>query len=112
MAYKTSFILSLIFVIQLLLIIGDVFTIQVLHARLDALALTAGYWISQRGAITEDLLSFLDDRGATFTCVSHCQPTFGQTVEFTLSRMYDPLIISDSAMMLVVTHYSVVGYYY
>ena len=52
MAYKIGFILSLIFVVQLFVLMGDIMAIQMIYTNLDAVSVTAGYLISQNGKIT------------------------------------------------------------
>jgi|LakMenE01Jun11ns_1017448.scaffolds.fasta_scaffold9859234_3 hypothetical protein len=111
MAYKTSFILSLIFVIQLLLLIGDLLMIQVAHARLDAIGLAASALISRQGGINEEIVSFTEQQSTTLTCLSMCSPRLGDVLTFRLEKTIDPFIISEDTIQLSVIYHAVIGFY-
>jgi hypothetical protein len=111
MAYKTSFILSLIFVIQLLLLIGDLVMIQVTHARLDAIGLATSSLISRQGGINEDIVAFTEGQSTTLTCLSMCTPRLGDVLTFQLEKELDPFIISHESIQLRIIYHAVIGYY-
>lgn len=111
MAYKTSFILSLIFVIQLLLLIGDLVMIQVTHARMDAIGLATSSLISRQGGINEDIEAFAQSQSTTLTCLSMCSPRLGDVLTFQLEKTIDPFVISQDLIQLRVVYHAVIGYY-
>lgn len=111
MAYKTSFILSLIFVIQLLLFIGDLVMIQISHARLDAIGLATSALIARNGGINETIIEFTEQQSTTLTCLSVCTPQLGDVLTFQLEKEIDPLILSQDSIRLSVIYHAVIGYY-
>lgn len=112
MAYKWSMLLSLVFVFQLLLMSGDIATTQVIHGHLQALATQVSQSISLSGRITVELEQWVEAKDINLTCISSCTPLFGDTLTFTLSQMYTPLIMSNHPMQISVTRYAVIGLYY
>jgi hypothetical protein len=112
MAYKWSMLLSLIFVFQLLLMSGDIATTQVIHGHLQALSTQVSQSISLSGRITPELEQWVQAKDVNLVCISLCNPLFGDTLTFTLSQTYTPLIMSNQPMQISVTRYAVIGLYY
>lgn len=112
MSYKMGLILSLTFVIQLFVFACDMISIQLIHSNLDAKAVTIGYLIANRGNLDDLFIADIENRyNITFACESNCTPRFGDVVEYTISTIYDPLIISNDPMIVCVRRSTVVGYY-
>lgn len=111
MSYKFGFILSLFFVIQILMLGGDIYALQLVHSHLDALGQTAAFRISQAGRIDEATRDWLTSKNVTVTCHLNCTPRFGDVLEFSLETTYDPLIISSETMTVSVMRSAVIGYY-
>lgn len=111
MSYKIAFILSLTFVVQILLLGGDIFSLQLVSARLDALAQTASFRIAQAGRIDNATTSWLSHKNIAISCLSNCVPRFGDTLEFMLETNYEPIIISPETITVRITRATVIGYY-
>jgi len=112
MSYKMSFILSLIFVIQIFLLGSDILCLQVIYSELDAVALSAQYMIATDAGITPNTIAFVEDSiGGNISCTANCSPRFGDTLIFEIGVSYDPLIMSNGPMELVVQRSAVIGYY-
>ena len=112
MANKWSFLLSLIFVIQLLLMTGDLATVQVYQTQMQAFATTVGQRISLEGGMTPAVMNWANATGYTLECLQQCQPQFGDTLTYQVSRSFDPLIISDTPLTLRIVRHAVIGMYY
>jgi hypothetical protein len=112
MASKLGFILSLIFVIQLLLMTGDIAIIQAKQTQLQAFATTIGQRISLEGGLNQTMVDWATDEGFFLTCLSNCQPQFGDTLTYRLEVVVTPLIISNNPMSLRIVRHAVIGIYY
>lgn len=112
MGHKIASILSLIFVFQLLLMIGDVTAIQVIQSDMQALATTIVHEIALKGRIDESMEARAEAKGYNLVCLAMCQPQFGDTLTFELQTDYAPLILSDQPLSMTVRRYAVVGVYY
>jgi hypothetical protein len=112
MASKWGFILSLIFVIQLLLMTGDIAVIQAKQTQLQSFATTIGQRISLEGGLNQTLVDWADQQGFQLSCVSNCQPQFGDTLTYQLETAFTPLIISNNPMSLRIVRHAVIGIYY
>lgn len=112
MASKWGFILSLIFVIQLLLMTGDIAVIQAKQTQLQSFATTIGQRISLEGGLHQTLVLWAEQQGFQLSCVSNCQPQFGDTLTFQLETGVTPLIISNNPMSLRIVRHAVIGIYY
>lgn len=112
MASKWGMILSLIFVIQLLLITGDIAIIQAKHSHLQSFATTVGQRISLEGGLFSSHQTWARSEGLKLTCVLMCQPQFGDTLTFKLEVVVDPLILSNGPITLAIVRHTVIGIYY
>ncbi len=112
MASKWGMILSLIFVIQLLLITGDIAIIQAKHSHLQSFATTIGQRISLEGGLFTSHQTWAKTEGLTLTCIALCQPQFGDTLSFKLEVMVYPLILSNDPITLAIVRHTVIGIYY
>ena len=75
MGSKIGFILSLLFVVQLFVLAGDIMAIQMIYTNLDAVSVSAGYIISQKGTITEEVINLVqEEAGASIEQVGDAVP--------------------------------------
>jgi hypothetical protein len=112
MAYKWSMLLSLIFVFQLLLMSGDIATTQVIHGHMMAVATKVSQDISLKGSIQVELTQWVESKNMTITCLSVCNPLFGDTLTFQLTQTFTPLIMSNQPIEVSVIRYAIIGLYY
>lgn len=112
MAYKIGFLLSLIFVVQMFLLVGDLMAVQTIYTNLDAVSISAGYIISQKGTITDEVVRLVENEAkATIVAIGDEAPLFGSLFEYKISYQYDPLYISQNSMEIAVMRSVVIGYY-
>jgi hypothetical protein len=111
-SYKIGFILSLFFVFQIIMLVGDIFSLQIIHSELDAIAHTVSYRIAKDGNITEATHQWAcENYQSQIVCLKNCQPRFGDTLEFKVIRQYQPLIINNQTITVSVKRATVIGYY-
>lgn len=112
MSYKLAFLLSFLFMIQVLLFSGDLAALEAIHNELDAVGLTVGYQISMIGSITPAIKEFVfQEAHAEIRCVSGCSSQMGEALSFELSRRYEPIIISKNEMTITVRRTAIIGYF-
>lgn len=111
MGSKLAFLLSLVFVIQVLLMGGDIFSAQLIHSEIDALAMTAAMRIAKEGGISDGLSDYVHSFNAEIDCLSACSPSFGETLTFRIYRTYQPIVIADQPIEISVKRSTVIGYY-
>ena len=112
MAYKMGFLLSLIFIVQLFVLAGDLMAVQVIYTNLDAISVTAGEIISRKGGITQEVIDLVEqEAGATITAVGDNTPLFGSAFRYRIAKEYDPFLLSSDNFEIAVTRSVVIGYY-
>ena len=112
MASKIGFILSLLLVIELFVLAGDIFSAQIIYTNLDAVSITAGNIISTKGEITDDLKNYVrNETGGEITAVGNEAPMFGSVYTFRISKEFNPMNRFTSKTEIVVTRSVVIGYY-
>jgi len=112
MAYKLGFLLSLIFIVQLFLIAGDLLAVQAIYTNLDAVSVTAGQIISIKGGITTEVVALVErETQGTITAIGDNVPMFGSPFEYKISKTYNPSILSTKEMEIAVKRSVVIGYY-
>lgn len=112
MAYKISFILSFLFVIQIFFLGGDLITTQYIYTEIDAISMTVGNLISEQGGINEEIADFVQIQcGGKLSCLSNCVPKLGEAYVYNISRSFDPLILSNEIMTISITRSVVIGYF-
>ena len=112
MSYKLGLILSMIFVVAFLLLGGDMMCLSAAYSALDSNSISIGYLIAKSSRVDEEYLSYLEETyNVTFMSISPTSPEMGDVVEFTIYRMYDPLIISKNEIKLIASRSTVIGYY-
>lgn len=112
MSSKFGLMLSMFFVVAFLLFGIDMIGIQFTYSELDQKAISISYLISKRGNIDDEYITSLENKyDVKFTCLSNCQPMFGDIVEYKLEDVYRPLVISKNEMVVSVYRSTVIGYY-
>lgn len=112
MASKWGFILSLMLMIQLLLITGDIAIIQARHSQLQSFATTMSQRISLEGGLFPTHQDWAYSEGLILTCIASCNPQFGDTLTFKLELTITPIILSKDPMTIRIIRHSVIGIYY
>ncbi len=112
MGSKLGFILSLLFLVQLFALVGDIVSIQFVYNNLDAVSVTAGYLISRRGGITSEVKSLVEEQaGASIEPVGEYVVQVGGVFQYRIFKDYSPLIVSEKAMEVAITRSIIIGYY-
>lgn len=112
MASKVGFILSLLLVIELFILAGDIFSAQIIYTNLDAVSITAGNIISTKGEITDDLKNYVrNETGGEITAVGNEAPMFGSVYTFRISKEFNPMNRFTNKTEIAVTRSVVIGYY-
>ncbi len=111
MGYKVGFILSLIFIVQLFIVAGDIVSIQVIYTNLDAVSVTAGQAISKYGEITDSVTLLVENQAkANIEALTVETPAFGSLFEYRIYTSYQPHLISTEPIEISITRSVVVGY--
>lgn len=112
MAYKLGFLLSLIFIVQIFILAGDLLAIQAIYTNLDAVSVTAGQIISVKGGITQEVIALVErEAQATITALGDNAPLFGSEFEYKIARNYSPSILSSGDIEVAIKRSVVIGYY-
>ena len=112
MSYKIGLILSTIFVVLFLLLGGDMLCLSASYSALDSNSISIGYLIAKSGRVDEEYITYLEGSfNVSFLSISPSDASSGDVVEFTIYRMYDPLIISTGELRLTASRTTVIGYY-
>jgi len=111
-SYKLGLILSLPFLMQIMLFMGDLSIVNSIQTQLDSLAQTISFKISSTGKITDELKDYaFTVAEAYLECVDGCSGYLGDILTFRLYKEYKPIIISSSKMFISVTRSTVIGYF-
>ena len=112
MSYKICLILSMIFVVAFLLLGGDMMCLSAAYSHLDSNSISIGYLIAKTGRVDPEYIQILEKTyNVHFESVHPAVPNMGDVVEFTIYRMYDPLILSKNEIRLTASRSTVIGYY-
>lgn len=112
MGYKVGFLLSLIFIVGVFIFASDLMSIQFIYTNLDAVSVTAGHVISQKGGITEEVIQLVENQaGANIEPVGDATPMFGSLFEYKIYKSYKPHFIKEDTMEIAVLRSVVIGYY-
>lgn len=112
MGYKVGFLLSLILIVQLFILGGDMFAAQAVYTTLDAVSVTAGDIISTKGSITTEVINLVySQTGGTIEAVGDDAPLFGSVFTFKISKVYEPLSTFLGSEEVSVVRSVVIGYY-
>lgn len=111
MSYKMGLLLSLVFVMSVMLLGGDLVCLTSIHNQLDALSITVAHRFETDGALLESTKRFIEANQARIRVQNDYVPAIGEEVTFTLYRPYQSFVMSNEEMMISVTRTAVVGYY-
>lgn len=112
MSYSLALIISSVFVVPFVLLGGDLVSLQAAYNQIDNIAITVGYLIAKNSRVDDEYISQLEENyKITFENITPKSPQPGETVEFTIYRMYSPLVISSNEIKVVAKRYTVIGYY-
>ena len=112
MGYKVGFVLSLLLVIELFVLAGDVLSCQIIYTNLDAISITAGNIISSKGEITDELRNYVrNESGGEITAVGDDTPLFGSVYTYKISKQYRPMNGFTSITEIAVVRSVVICYY-
>ena len=112
MSSNVSMILSMIMVAAFMILGGDMVCMSSTYSVLDNTSNTIGYLISKNRRTDSEYLSYLEGSfNVSFLSISPSDASSGDVVEFTIYRMYDPLIISTDEIRLTASRTTVIGYY-
>ena len=112
MGYKVGFLLSLLLVVELFVLAGDILSAQIIFTNLDAISITAGNIISTKGEITEELKSYVrSETGGEISAVGDETPLFGSVYTFQISKDYKPMNGFTKQSQIVVVRSVIIGYY-
>lgn len=110
MSSKLGFLLSLLFLVQVLAYSGDVYCLQLIHSSLDAVALQAGYQISRSNGLTPAIEKYVyKESGASIKALSS-ESYFGAEFRFEVFKTYSPLILKSQPMVVSVKREAILGY--
>lgn len=110
MGSKLGFILSTFFVVMVLCYSGDFYAMQAAHSYLEGMSTVVANKISLEGGLTSEMSNYLKNKNVEFHSNSQKMPKVGEVYEFTLSRVYHPMAISDSSITVTVYRSTVIGY--
>ena len=112
MSSNLALLLSMVFVVPFMLLGGDLFCLQAAYSSLDNVSITVGYLIAKNSRVDNEFISSLEDRyNITFENINPTSPSPGDVLDFTIYRMYRPLIISTDQIKIVAKRNTVIGYY-
>lgn len=112
MGYKIGFILSLLLVVELFILAGDLFSTQIIYTNLDAVSITAGTIISSKGGITQEVISYVrENSGGEIEAVGDESPLFGSIYTYRIYKEYQPLNSFLGESEISVVRSVVIGYY-
>ena len=112
MSSKLGLILSMLFVALFFLFGVDLICVQFVFSDLDAKSISISYLISQHGGLDINLINEIEETyKVDFKCLSNCNPSFGDIIEYQISKDYSPLIISNETMHITVYRSTAIGFY-
>ena len=112
MSYNLGIIISMVFVVAFVLLGGAMFCLSSFYSNLDNTSIAIGYLIAKSGRADKEYISYLETNyKVTFESITPASPTVGEVVEFTIYRMYRPLVISSNDIKVVASRSTVIGYY-
>ena len=111
MAYKLGLMLSMVFVISVMLLGGDIICVSSIHSTLDSLALVIGRKIAMEGTVSPATKQLAKEHNAIFSCPNVKTPAIGENITFYLGRWYSSFVLSSKDMLITVKRSVIVGYY-
>ena len=112
MSSKLGLILSFIFVSLFFLLGIDLLTLQFALTDLDTKSINISYLISKKATLNEELITYIEETyNVDFECHNNETPIYGDVIDYTISSIYKPIIISKEEMKLTIKRYVIIGYY-
>ena len=102
----------MIFVALFFLFGADLISIQSAYSLLDAKANNISYVISRTGSIDSDFVNYIEaSYGVDFEIELNNAPTFGQTITYTISTEYQPMVIDNKPITISISRLTIIGFY-
>jgi hypothetical protein len=112
MSSKIGTILSMIFVTIFFLLGIDLLSLQTTYSSLDSKAVSISYLIAKSGGLSQSLINHIEDTyKVDFTCLSNCNPIFGDILDYSISTNFDPIMLSDSTYTVTIKRQAIIGFY-
>ncbi len=111
MAYKLGLMLSLVFVMSVMLLGGDIVAISSIHSSLDALALVVARAIGKDGQVSSATYTLVRSHGVGIRTDSSKTPALGESLTFSLYKYYTSMVLSKKRLKITVKRSVIVGYY-
>ena len=111
MAYKLGLMPSLVFMMSVMLLGGDIIGISSTHSSLDALALVVARALAKEGVMSSKTYTLIKSHQASILYTSGVNYAVGETMTFTLYKYYKPMVLSKKRLKITVKRSVIVGYY-
>lgn len=112
MSSKIGTILSMLFVTLFFLFGTDLLCLQNFYSNLDSKGISIAYYISKNSRIDKEYLSFLSKKyDVEVSADSSQSSSYGDVVKFTVKDAFDPLVISNSEIVVTISREAIIGYY-
>ncbi len=111
MAYKLGLMLSIVFVMSVMLLGGDIIGISSVHSSLDSLSLVVARAIGKEGKVSSATSKLVRSYRARILYDNSKTPAVGEKLTFTLSRYYQTFVMSKERLEITVKRTVIVGYY-
>lgn len=112
MGTNLSFILSLFFVIQVMMMGGDILNIQTINTELNAIASYVVRTVQTEGSIKEKTIEYvLSVYNSRLVCLENCKSRFGDTLRFKVERDYHAISYLNKSITITVSRSILLGYF-
>ena len=112
MSSKVGLLLSLIFFTLFFLLSIDVICIQYHYSDLDSQSVIIAVEMSRLSSYTDEAIAPIEEKHhVNIESISNRNPEFGDVIDFTITRSYHPLIVSNDEIIIKVNRSVVIGYY-
>ena len=113
MSYKLGLLLSIVFMMSVLLLGGDLMNVSIIKNSLESLSLVVSFRLASDGALSQSTKNLISSYGATFRLQDGEREAFriGDTVTYYLQKAYLPFVLGKDEMNVTVRRSAVIGYY-
>lgn len=111
MAYKLGLMLSIVFVMSVMLLGGDIIGISSVHSSLDALSLVVARAIGKEGKVSSATYTLVRSYNVRLRYDNLKTPAVGEKLTFTLTQYYETFVMSKKRLEISVKRTVIVGYY-
>lgn len=112
MSYKIGVILSMVFVALFFAFGVDLISIQFAFSNLDSKSVAISYRISNHGTLDELFIDDIEHEfNVLFDCLTNCNPSFGDIVEYQISTYIKPIVIAKGNYTITIKRTAVIGFY-